>query len=173
MDSRQVGLRSSEWLRAQPLADATQIERAMWLAQRRDGPPCPGTDFVSSNSVLNFSTDEICSRASRMGVSLGESSGCKAASIKLLKDTELERSLTMLKKVESTVESDFLAPHNLVVSDISTLCDDLNEEVVDVSGGVVETMVSAPPYGRTKKIYDNISVHRSKRIKNLKNKISK
>jgi hypothetical protein len=131
-------------------------------------------DQTNSFSVLNFSADEICGRASRMGVSLGPSDICKSASVKLIRDTEMQRSLTLLKKAESLVEADILAPHNLVVSNISTLCEDLNDvEDVEDSRGVQEIVVSVPPRGRNKKIYDSSTVRRSKRIKIQKNKNSK
>ena len=46
-----VGLRSSERIRAQPLADATQLERAVHMAQLRDSP---GMLSKSKLSILNI-----------------------------------------------------------------------------------------------------------------------
>jgi hypothetical protein len=174
VDYRQMGVRSSDRLRSQPFADATQMERAMWLAQRRDVPSYQGTATTRPHSILNFSAIDISSRASSMGVSLGESEACRAASIKLIKDTEFQRSLTILKKVESVVDTDTLAPHKLVVSDISTLCDDLNvEDVGEETTGAAEILVPKPIRGRNKKLVDNSAVRRSKRIQIQNSKISK
>jgi hypothetical protein len=171
-DCSQMGLRSSERLKAQPMADATQMERAMLLAQRRDEPVCSGTAPTNPYSVLNFSDDDILSRAADMGVSLGVSAESKLGSIKLIKDTEVHRSLTLLKKTESTSESNIADPNNLVVSNISALCEDLVEEESD-NMVAAEAMVSTLPRMKTKKNYDTGAVRRSKRIKILKNNKSK
>ena len=117
-----VGLRSSERIWAQRLADATQFERAVHMAQLRDSP---GTLSKSRLSILNIPNDEIIARASRLGISLGESPSAITASVNLVKETEYDRSLVILQKNLSTLEDD---PKKLLVSKVSGLCEDLLEE---------------------------------------------
>jgi hypothetical protein len=52
-------VRSSGRLRAQPNADATQLERAMMIAQHRDDIQMPGTRAPNALSILAFSDDQI------------------------------------------------------------------------------------------------------------------
>jgi hypothetical protein len=171
-ESQHAGLRSSDRLRAQSHADATQLERAMMLAQRRDELLSQGTAPSTKYLVLKFSNDDILSRASGMGVSLGVSLDSKLKSVKIIKDTELQRSLPILKKAESSVEPNDLDSHNLVVSKFSNLCDDLvDEENCSIMGDVGTTVSTFPPArSRTRKVYDKSSVRRSKRLKILKSK---
>ena len=51
----------------------------------------------SKLSIMNIPNDEIIARASRLGISLGESPSAITASVKLLvKETEYDRSLVIL-----------------------------------------------------------------------------
>jgi hypothetical protein len=93
-----AGLRSSDRLRAQPFADATQMERAMMIAQRRDDLLSQGTNLNKNFSLLSFSQEEIVQKASRIGVSLGGNEKSRLAAAKLIQDNEIQRSLVMLKK---------------------------------------------------------------------------
>jgi hypothetical protein len=67
-----AGVRSSDRLRAQPFSDATQLDRAIMIAQRRDDFSGQGTNLNKKSSLLSFTEKQIVHRASRIGVSLGE-----------------------------------------------------------------------------------------------------
>jgi hypothetical protein len=116
------GIRSSDRLRAQPNADASQLERAMQLAQQRDNQ---GKASVSKLSITSLSNDEILSRVNKLGVSFGKSSTEVANSINLLKAVEKEREFNILEHNKIPSDDD---PHNLFVSKVSGLCEDLTEE---------------------------------------------
>jgi hypothetical protein len=63
------GIRSRGRLRAQPNADATQLQKAMLLAQRRNESFSQGTS--QSHSLLNFPDTQIIHNATALGVSMG------------------------------------------------------------------------------------------------------
>jgi hypothetical protein len=157
--------RSSERIRAQPNADATQMERAIMIAQRRNDFMQQGTSSCPPISILNFSTEEIISRADRMGVSMGESLNEQIDSVKLLKDTEIHRHLTILQKEQSETDQNPLGPHSLVVSKLSNLCADLEEEEVMLVAAKEPPRTSVMSRQRVKKTYDKTFVRRSTRLK--------
>jgi hypothetical protein len=90
-----TGVRSSGRLRAQHNADATQLERAMNVAQKKDDCLAQGTS-QSRSSILAFSDSQIIHNASILGVYLGSSSVERINSARLIKDNEVHRTLTML-----------------------------------------------------------------------------
>jgi hypothetical protein len=94
----------------------------MGLAIQRD---YQGTALASKLSISYISDDVIISRAQKLGVSLGTSANEVATSIKDLKDVEKQRELTILERNKNISEDD---PHNLFVSKVSGLCEDLTEE---------------------------------------------
>jgi hypothetical protein len=67
--------RSSEQVRSQANADATQLERAIVLAQKKDDAYLSGTckKLKSRLSFLSLTDNEIMCKASKLGVSLGAS----------------------------------------------------------------------------------------------------
>jgi hypothetical protein len=116
------GIRSSDRIRAQPNADVSQMERAIQLSQQRDNQ---GKASVSKHSFTSLSNDEILARANKLGVSFGKTSNQVADSIIMLKAVENERECTILERKKRTSDDD---PHNLFVSKVSGLCEDLTEE---------------------------------------------
>jgi hypothetical protein len=98
---RVTGLRSSDRLRAQPHADATQMERAMMVAQRHNDLLNQGTNLNKNITLLSFTEDEIVQKASRIWVSLGDDDISKRAAAKLILDSEVQRSFVMLKNNDS------------------------------------------------------------------------
>jgi hypothetical protein len=92
-----AGLRSSGRLQAQANADATQLERAMMIAQRRDELQGQGTSLPKKFSLLAFSDDEIIDKADSLGVSFGSSRQSKVTAAKLIKDNEINRSFNNFK----------------------------------------------------------------------------
>jgi hypothetical protein len=65
------GIRSSEWIRAQPNASDTQLERAMKIAEDRDIGIFEGNNHASHYTIASFDNDLISKRAATLGVSLG------------------------------------------------------------------------------------------------------
>ena len=79
------------------MADVSSINRAMRIADRRDGFLYAGVSPPSRSSLLKFSNDTIISRASRLGISLGSSPSQMVSSVAVLKEAEDSRRVTSLK----------------------------------------------------------------------------
>jgi hypothetical protein len=136
----------------------------MHLAQQRDSPVFTGMATPPKHSILNFPDHVIATRASRLGVSLGESPSLVDVSVKIIKETENDRYLTMLKTNASTIDND---PQNLFVSKISGLCEDLTEEDDMGSDGHTDQSSRDVKVTRTRRkiVYDKTKVRRSSRIR--------
>jgi hypothetical protein len=157
------GIRSSDRVRAQPYADDSQMERAMRLAKQRD---YQGTALASKLSISYISDDVIISRAQKLGVSLGTSANEVATSIKDLKDVEKQRELTILERNKNISEDD---PHNLFVSKVSGLCEDLTEEdgfgLDDHTDQICPEVKSSRGYKKKAVKAETTKVRRSARIR--------
>jgi hypothetical protein len=90
-------IRSSERIRAQPNASDTQLERAIKVAEKRDLGLFEGNNHASRYTIASFDNDLISKRAATLGVSLGSTSAEVGASIKLIKDLDLNRTMIVLK----------------------------------------------------------------------------
>jgi hypothetical protein len=88
-------IRSSERIRAQLNANATQLERAMKIADNRYLGNHEGTINASCFLIASFDNGLIHSRAAKLGVSLGSSTSEIDSSIGLIKDLDLNRTMTM------------------------------------------------------------------------------
>jgi hypothetical protein len=66
-----LSVRASDRIRAQPNADATQMERAMQNVNLRHDLTSPGNGKPKP-SLASLSDDDILVKASRLGISLGE-----------------------------------------------------------------------------------------------------
>jgi hypothetical protein len=172
-ESAAVGLRSSGRLRAQPNADASQLERAMLIAQRRDDLQEQGTSLPRNLSLLAFSDEDIVEKASSLGVSMGSSKKSGISAAKLIKENELQRALTILNKSDTVVDKEFVDSSNLLVSKASNLCEDLVDEENSMIDDQVEHLIhdTKKNQSRRKKSYDRSKVRRSTRIK-LKRNVS-
>jgi hypothetical protein len=91
-------VRSNGRLRAQPNYDATQLERAKMLLQKRDELPVIGMSKSQPTSLISFSEEQFFEHATSLGVSLGSSHAENIVSVKQIKDIELDRMVTMLEK---------------------------------------------------------------------------
>ena len=101
------GIRSSDRLKAQPMADASSMDRVMMIAARRDHFPSVGMSTPPRQSILQFSSDTIISRASRLGISLGSSHAQVVNSVTVLKEVEDTRRVTFLNNnMPPTVDDD-------------------------------------------------------------------
>jgi hypothetical protein len=105
-----MGMRSSDRIRRQPNADATQMERAMDLAQRRDDTSGQGKNLNCKLSFASFSDDEIIAKASMLDVSMGASHVDCIGAAKMIKDLEYQRALTFLN-VNEIPEDNCLQEH--------------------------------------------------------------
>jgi hypothetical protein len=103
--SSAMGMRSSDRLRAQPNADATQMERAMMIAQKRDDFQTQGTQTATTFSFSKFSDEQIIDRAKAIGVSMGNDLKSRLLAAKLIKNTEKERCLTFLNNSSNQMKS--------------------------------------------------------------------
>jgi hypothetical protein len=129
------GARSSDRIRAQPNSDLTQLERAQALAQARNQLSPAGNAFVHKFSFHSMPTDLVVKTASKLGVSIGHSPSQINASVDLLKDIDLQRTLVMLKKSEDKISQDQEDPNSLVIHEAKALSSDLLvEEQLCVEG---------------------------------------
>jgi hypothetical protein len=110
-ESAVLGVRTSERIKAQPNADATQLERAQSHAQARDDILYSGNKIPSQFTIAAIPNDVVVARASKLGISLGMSPSNVSESIHKIKDIDLQRTLALLKKKDHAVnnESDFAA----------------------------------------------------------------
>jgi hypothetical protein len=123
-----LDVRTSARLGGQPGGDMFQMEKAMRNAQLRDGSSTLGKSLPPKFSIVNIPDDEIMHKVERLGISLGKSNGEVVKSIKGIKLLEEERILTILQKnIDENVNKEE-DPSTLVMSKVSTLCDDLVED---------------------------------------------
>uniref|UniRef100_A0ACD5Y7J2 Uncharacterized protein n=1 Tax=Avena sativa TaxID=4498 RepID=A0ACD5Y7J2_AVESA len=121
-------IRSSDRIRAQPNADATQLERAQLRAMNRDPSSCAGTKSCHKFTLSNLSNDEVIAKAFRLGFFLGSSPSQIIQSVNLLKDNDLERTLITLKRNEEKARTEDSSGHSLVLAKAVSLSGDLQEE---------------------------------------------
>jgi hypothetical protein len=88
-----AGIRSSERIKKQPNAEATQLARAQGLAMQRDQALDSGNSSVSKFTLASLSNESIITRASKLGVTLGASPSQIQASVNNLKEVDLQRTL--------------------------------------------------------------------------------
>jgi hypothetical protein len=165
------GLRSSSRLGSQPNADMPQLEKAMKNAQSRDECSNIGQSSNPSFSIVNIPESEIIKRAHRLGISLGNSTGEIHKSINGIKLVEEERILTILKKKDIENENKEEGLETLVLSKVSTLCEDLIEDE-DIPLDFDDHLEHLKPLVKVKKtrqrkVYDSSNIRKStrKRIK--------
>jgi hypothetical protein len=158
------GFRSSERIRSQPNADATQLERAMLNARVHNDYCHEGK--ILNHSFLDFDEEDICARADRLGISLGKNKEQKLASVKSIKNVEFNRSLTILKKSDVVTYDSADGPSMLLSSRISSLAEDLEaEEAVGDDDFDLNIPLITFKNKRKKKVYDLSAVRRSARVK--------
>jgi hypothetical protein len=152
-------VRSSRRLSAQPNSDATQMEKAMKIAKHRAELPVLGKSPLKPPSITLFTDDHIVEHALSLGVSLGNSHSDCVAAARLIKDVELQRTLTLLKKSDSLANDTVSC---LAVTHASELCSDLEEEdFLDVEPVAIPNETR----GRKKKTFDSKTVRRSNRVR--------
>jgi hypothetical protein len=163
-------IRSSQRVRMQHNGDATQLERATLLTEKRLYTSSPGTKPKLSFSKL--SEHEIAARATTLGISLGSNESEISNSISLLKQTEEDRRITYLQNNlnEIVVEENDCS----ILDTANQLCLDMElEDRVAPLGDSLDPVLSMPIKllkRRNKKNISSlgISVRRSTRINNSK-----
>ncbi|KAM0843890.1 hypothetical protein ACQ4PT_057414 [Festuca glaucescens] len=83
--------RTSDRIRAQPNADATQMERAMQNVNSRHDFSSPGNGKVK-HSITSLSNEEIVSKASRLGISMGKNKGEALKAAESIKEVDVVTS---------------------------------------------------------------------------------
>ncbi|KAM0838716.1 hypothetical protein ACQ4PT_060784 [Festuca glaucescens] len=117
-------VRASDRIRAQPNADATQMERAMQNVNLRQDYASPGNG-KSKPSLSSLYDDDIIVKASRLGISLGKNKKEVSKAVKSIKDVDFNRTLVILKKnVEDQLDKEE-GQNSLLTSKISSLTGDL------------------------------------------------
>jgi hypothetical protein len=163
-------IHSSQRVRMQHNGDATQMERATQLAEKRLHAFSPSTKSKLSFSKL--SDHEIAARAATLGVSLGSNESEINNSIDLLKRTEEDRRITYLQnnlKENLGEENDYD-----ILDNANQLCLDLElEDRVAPMGDAIDPVLAMPIKMlkiRGKKNISTLgmSVRRSTRINNFK-----
>ncbi|KAK1602601.1 hypothetical protein QYE76_016870 [Lolium multiflorum] len=166
-----MDVRSSSRLGGQPNADMPQMEKAMKMAQLRDESAASGKLIIPMHSIINIPDSEIVRRADRLGISLGNSVGEIGNSVKGIKMVEEERILTILEKKKNDIENLEEGMDTLVLSKVSTLCEDLiddEDNTIDLDDHLdhLKPVVKVKK-NRQRKVYDTNNIRKStrKRIK--------
>ncbi|KAK1626125.1 hypothetical protein QYE76_000440 [Lolium multiflorum] len=167
------GVRTSGRIRAQPNADMPQLERAVHLAQRRNEHLLTGTSNTANPSIIHMSSDQIVSRANKLGISLGNSTEQVLKSVQKIKSLESDRHVTFLKNNLNTVDPS-VSP-SLVISRASSLSEDLvdddTESIMDHSDALSLRLVDNIVGRRKRKDKEvKLAVRKSARILKLKSK---
>jgi hypothetical protein len=168
-------VRSSTRLGGQPNADMPQMDKAMKMASLRDESSTLGQFTIPKHSIINILDSEIARRADHLGISLGNSAGEIGKSVKGLKLVEEERILTFLEKKNNEYENMKEGLETLVLSKVSTLCEDLVDED-DTTLDLDDHLEHLKPVVKVKKIrqrkiYDTKNIRKSTR-KRIKKQLS-
>jgi hypothetical protein len=147
-DVSAAGIRSSERIKKQPNAEATQLERAQGLAMQRDQAMASGISSAFNFSLASFPNDSIVSRVAKLGVKLGESPRQIQEFVNNLKDTDLQRTLVMLKRNEDKIKNGQDSISESVLQDAMDLSADLNEEEQQGSFGHEDQDLLSPKQKR-------------------------
>jgi hypothetical protein len=162
-----AGLRSSTRLGGQSNADMPLMEKAMKNAELQDDYLATSKFTTPKYSIANIPDVDIVKRADRLGVSLGDSQAEINQSIRGIKMVEEERILTILKKNENDIENREEGLETLVLSKVSTLCEDLCEDN-DIPLDFDDQLEHLKPVVKVKKnrqgkVYDTSNIRKSTR----------
>jgi hypothetical protein len=165
-------VRSSQRVKMQHNGEATQMERATQLAERRFHAISPGTK--SNLSFSKFSDFEIEHRATILGVSLGSSASATKLSIAALKKLEEDRRITYLQNnlnenLGEESESNIIGTANQLCSDLAI--EDSDAPVGDLADSTLNMPIKLLKRRNKKSVSAlGVSVRRSTRIKKKSSK---
>jgi hypothetical protein len=94
---RALSARASDRIRAQPNADATQMERAMQNISHEHDFNSPGND-KHKPSLASLYDEDILVKASRLGISLGKNKHEVLKAVESIKEVDVNRNLLILNK---------------------------------------------------------------------------
>jgi hypothetical protein len=119
-----LSIRASDRIRAQPNADATQMERVMQNISQRHDLTSSGNDNHKS-SLSSLSDEDILAKASRLGISLGKNRHEVLKAVQSIKEVDVNQSLVILKKNVNTQLNKEEGHDSLLISKFSSLTGDL------------------------------------------------
>jgi hypothetical protein len=168
-EDSQRGVRSSNRIRDQPNADATQMERAQQQASARDPSSFSGKKHLNKFTLASFSDDVVVRRAAALGVSLGRTNSQVLQSVQLLKETDIQRNLFILKRKDEKLD-DIVDDHcSLLLENATKLSQDLlEEELLETETHKEITVPLKKPTRKYKKKVKEVitTCRRSTRLKN-------
>jgi hypothetical protein len=162
-----LSVQASDMIRAQPNADATQMERAMQNISHIHDLISTGND-KHKPSLASLSDEDILVKASRLGISLGKNSNEVLKAVQSIKEVDVKQSLVILKKnVDAQLHKEE-GQNSMLISKFSSLTGDL---IIDEAQENLEHDDLLMPIinlrkVRKKKEFDLSGVRRSTRYKN-------
>jgi hypothetical protein len=164
--------RSSVRLQQKEDADGVIMGKAMKMAQKRLDPLMPGKHQSPNLSFIAKDSSDILGLASRLGVFLGKDEQEALDTVTNIKKIEEIRNVVYLQKtIDYVLERDD-GPSNLVMSNVSALCDDLVDE--EKQNSDIEELIGDPlppikeKKTRQRKVYDPANIRRSNRKRTKK-----
>jgi hypothetical protein len=167
--SPSLNAHSSERIRKQGNADATQLERAKYLAKAKDAALSPGTNQPSRFSLSSLSDDTFLHRANKLGVSLGGNSAQVQMSIHTIKQVDNKRTLIMIQKNIDETNKNNEMDTSEIIQHASLLSTDLRDdaELISKEKSPIRETKPLKVYARKKKVAPKI-VRRSERLSKKK-----
>jgi hypothetical protein len=154
-------------IHAQPNTDATQLERAMQNVNLRHDFTSPGNG-KSKFSFASLTAEDILSKASRLGISLGKNKNEALEAAISIKEVDVNRTLVILKKIVDTSLDKEEGESSLLTSKFSNLIGDLTieeaQESMEQDDLLMPLIKLKKP--RKKRDFDLSGVRRSARFKN-------
>jgi hypothetical protein len=159
--------RASVRLQRKDNVDDEAMTKVMKLFQHQADPVMTGTHKSSNLSFIAKDNSEIIDLASRLGVSLGKNCHEATQTVDNIKRVEENRNFQFLqKKLEYDIEGDN-GPSNLVLTNVSALCEDLVDDDKVFSDADELIGDPLPPIkekmARPRKVYDSSNIRRSNR----------
>jgi hypothetical protein len=160
-----VGARSSQRIKHQKDADATQMERAQNLAKAKETSFSSGNAKVSDFTLSSIPDDVFTHRAKVLGVSLGTSPSQVYESIRNIKEVDNKRNLIVLHKNLEEANKINDPSYNEILHNASSLSTDLEQEAQISPEGkeLVQEEKKLKVYKRREKVIPKV-VRRSVRI---------
>ena len=125
--------------------------------------------MVLTSPFLSLNNADIIARASKLGVSLGQSLSQVIGSINRLKDTENSRSITFLSNNLEKIDGG--EHHSLVMRKASNLCDETDTGLEDDAEDYLDSFVKPAKITRKRAAKNGIGLtvkRRSARIETLR-----
>ncbi|KAM0904909.1 hypothetical protein ACQ4PT_017693 [Festuca glaucescens] len=167
-----IHARSSQRIRHQGNADATEMERAQNIAKAKEAAFSAGTSNFSRFSLSSISDDTFLARATTMGVSLGATQAQVNESIANIKDVDNKRTLITIQKNLENKEIPESSSSSALLDKVSSLSSDLDDDtqLIPEEKSPIRVVKKLRVYKRREKVVPKV-VRRRSRLSN-KNKQS-